>query len=194
MSTTALKKTKLAMVDLDNTLVFTMRANYEAYKRALGEHGFDFTFEQYAGDCDGKSYRSFLPGLVGGSAELTEAVHDRKIELYPECLTLAELNVPLADILRALRNEYYIALVTTATRRNVERILEHFELTELFDAVVTNEDVLHSKPDPYCYNMVIERFGVDRRSCIIFEDSPTGIAAACASGCQTFCVKGGDRL
>ena len=182
------------MVDLDNTLVFTMKANYAAYKRALNEHGYDFTLEQYARDCDGKSYRSFLPGLVGGSAELAEAVHDRKIELYPECMTLAELNAPLADILRALKGEYYIALVTTATRRNVERILEHFALTELFDAVVTNEDVLHSKPDPYCYNMVIERFGVDRRNCIIFEDSSTGIAAALASGCQTFCVKGGGRL
>ena len=194
MSATALKKSKLAMVDLDNTLVFTMKANYAAYKRALNEHGYDFTLEQYARDCDGKSYRSFLPGLVGGSAELAEAVHDRKIELYPECMTLAELNAPLTDILRALKGEYYIALVTTATRRNVERILEHFALTELFDAVVTNEDVLHSKPDPFCYNMVIERFGVERRNCIIFEDSPTGIAAALASGCQTFCVKGGGRL
>lgn len=194
MSATALKKSKLAMVDLDNTLVFTMKANYAAYKRALNEHGYDFTLEQYARDCDGKSYRSFLPGLVGGSAELAEAVHDRKIELYPECMTLAELNAPLADILRALKGEYYIALVTTATRRNVERILEHFALTELFDAVVTNEDVLHSKPDPFCYNMVIERFGVERRNCIIFEDSSTGIAAALASGCQTFCVKGGGRL
>ena len=194
MSATALKTSKLAMVDLDNTLVFTMKANYAAYKRALNEHGYDFTLEQYARDCDGKSYRSFLPGLVGGSTELAEAVHDRKIELYPECMTLAELNAPLADILRALKGEYYIALVTTATRRNVERILEHFALTELFDAVVTNEDVLHSKPDPYCYNMVIERFGVERRNCIIFEDSSTGIAAALASGCQTFCVKGGGRL
>ena len=46
MSATALKKSKLAMVDLDNTLVFTMKANYAAYKRALNEHGFDFTFEQ----------------------------------------------------------------------------------------------------------------------------------------------------
>ena len=33
------------MVDLDNTLVFTMNANFEAYKRALNEHGFDLTKE-----------------------------------------------------------------------------------------------------------------------------------------------------
>ena len=182
------------MVDLDNTLVFTMNANFEAYKRALNEHGIDLTPEHYANCCDGKSYRDFLPALVGGSAELTEAIHERKIELYADCLKSAELNRPLVDILRALKSEYYIALVTTATRRNVERILEHFSLAELFVAVVTQEDVLHAKPDPFCYNMVIERFGVDRSRCIIFEDSASGVAAALASGCQAFCVRKGAAL
>ena len=67
-------------------------------------------------------------------------------------------------------------------------------LHELFDAVVTQEDVLHAKPDPFCYNMVIERFGVDRSRCIIFEDSASGVAAALASGCQAFCVRKGAAL
>ena len=181
------------MVDLDNTLVFTMKVNYESYKRALNEYGFDLTLEHYANNCDGKNYRDFLPDLVGGIPELVEAVHERKIELYRQCLDLAEVNAPLVDILRALKGEYYIAVVTTATRRNVERILAHFQLAELFDAVVTQEDVLYSKPDPFCYNMVIERFGVERSHCIIFEDSETGIVAARASGCQTFCVKKGAK-
>ena len=57
MSTPALKKTKLLMVDLDNTLVFTMKANFEAYRRALNEYGFDLTLEHYAHHCDGKSLR-----------------------------------------------------------------------------------------------------------------------------------------
>ena len=61
-------------------------------------------------------------------------------------------------------------------------------LHELFDTVVTQGDVLRSKPDPFCYSMVIERFGVDLSRCIIFEDSASGIAAALASGCQAFCV------
>ena len=54
MSTTALKKTKLAMVDLDNTLVFTMNANFEAYKRALNERGIDLTPEHFPHTADGR--------------------------------------------------------------------------------------------------------------------------------------------
>ena len=37
----------------------------------------------------------------------------------------------------------------------------------------------------------IERCGVERADCLIFEDSASGIAAALASGCQTLCVKRG---
>ena len=51
-----------------------------------------------------------------------------------------------------------------------------------------------AKPDPFCYNMVIERFGVDRSRCIIFEDSASGVAAALASGCQTLRVRKGAAL
>ena len=186
------KKTKLAMVDLDNTLVFTMAANALAYARALAEYGFTLTPEDYAKRCDGRAYRDFLPELMGADSPYIEAVHERKIALYGECLTAAELNAPLLDVLRGLKDTYLLALVTTASRRNVEAVLARFGLTELFDVVVTQEDVRRAKPDPACYNDLIERLGVDRKDCLIFEDSASGVAAALASGCQTLVVKRGN--
>ena len=192
MSTTGLKKNKLAMVDLDGTLVFTLDANFLAYKTALTERGFDLDRDSYVRHCDGHSYRDFLPALTGGDSAAAEAVHARKSELYVQCLKSARVNGPLVDILRAIKGEYYIALVTTASRVNADGILRHFGLAALFDAVVTQEDVRISKPDPGCYNDVIARFGVPRENCIIFEDSSSGIAAALASGCITYAVKHGD--
>lgn len=191
MCTDGLKKTKLAMVDLDNTLVFTMEANALAYARALKEYGCTLTREDYAKRCDGRAYRDFLPEIMGADSPYIEAVHERKIALYGECLTEAEPNWALLDILRGLRGSYILALVTTASRRNVEAVLKRFELTELFDIVVTQEDVRRAKPDPACYNDLIEKLGVERSDCIIFEDSGSGVAAALASGCQTMVVKRG---
>ena len=184
-------KHKLAMVDLDNTLVFTMEANALAYRRALAEYGFALSKEDYASRCDGRAYRDFLPEIMGADSPFIEAVHERKIALYGECLTAAEPNRPLLDILRAIKPDYILALVTTASRRNVEAVLERFELTALFDLVVTQEDVRRAKPDPACYNDLIERLGVDRADCVIFEDSASGVQAALASGCQTLVVKRG---
>ena len=187
-----MNKHKLAMVDLDGTLVFTRAANHLAYARAMAEHGFALSAQDYAERCDGRAYRDFLPEFVGDDPALIEAIHDRKIALYGECLTAARVNGPLVDILRALKPEYLLALVTTASRANVENVLRCFGLDSLFDLVVTQEDVTAAKPDPACYNAVIARCGVRREDCIIFEDSASGIAAALASGCQTLCVRGGE--
>ena len=60
MSTAGLNKHKLAMVDLDGTLVFTLEANALAYARALAEYGFTLTREDYAARCDGRAYRAWL--------------------------------------------------------------------------------------------------------------------------------------
>ena len=191
MSTAGLNKHKLAMVDLDGTLVFTLEANALAYARALAEYGFTLTREDYAAHCDGRAYRDFLPEIMGADSPYIEAVHDRKIALYGECLTAAEPNGPLLDILRGLKESWILALVTTASRRNVESVLACFGLTELFDVIVTQEDVRRAKPDPACYNDLIERLGVRREDCLIFEDSASGVAAALASGCQTLVVRRG---
>ena len=194
MSMTGLKKHKLAMVDLDGTLVFTQRANHLAYQTALAEQGFSLSYEQYVHHCDGRAYRDFLPEIMGQGHPAIESVHDRKIELYAECLKSAQVNERLVDILRALKSEYTLALVTTASRKNVDAILRYFALASLFDIVVTQEDVTAAKPDPVCYNAVIEACGVSRENCLIFEDSASGIAAGLASGCQTLCIKRGDDL
>lgn len=191
---TGLKKHKLAMVDLDGTLVFTQRANHLAYQAALREQGFTLSYEQYVNRCDGRAYRDFLPEIMGEGNPAMESVHDRKIALYADCLKSAEVNERLVDILRAIREEYILALVTTASRKNVDAILHHFALAELFDLIFTQEDVMAAKPDPACYNEVIRRCGVRREDCLIFEDSASGIAAGLASGCQTLCVKRGDGV
>ena len=175
MSTAGLNKHKLAMVDLDGTLVFTLEANALAYARALAEYGFTLTREDYAARCDGRAYRDFLPEIMGADSPYIEAVHDRKIALYGECLTAAEPNGPLLDILRGLKESWILALVTTASRRNVENVLARFGLTELFDVIVTQEDVRRAKPDPACYNDLIERLGVRREDGAVMEGKESAL-------------------
>ncbi len=188
-----MNKNKLAMADLDGTLIFTEEANFSAYRQALEEAGFPFSRELWRTRCEGRSYRDFLPEIMGAGHPAIEQVHQRKIELYPSCLTKAEVNQPLLDILEALRPAYILALVTTASRVNAEAVLVHFDLAEFFDHVVTQEDVHVPKPDPSCYNDLITKLEIPRENCIIFEDSASGVAAAVASGCQTLCVRRGRK-
>jgi HAD superfamily hydrolase (TIGR01509 family) len=55
--------------------------------------------------------------------------------------------------------------------------------------VVAGDDVEHGKPHPEAYLTAAARLGVPIESCVAIEDSPTGIAAALASGARTLGVE-----
>jgi HAD superfamily hydrolase (TIGR01509 family) len=59
---------------------------------------------------------------------------------------------------------------------------KHPEFKSLFDAILTSEDFERSKPDPDCYLKAAERFGVEPKNCVVFEDSFNGLKSGRAAG------------
>jgi HAD superfamily hydrolase (TIGR01509 family) len=78
-----------------------------------------------------------------------------------------------------------LALVSNSRRRFVESAIVSAGLAELFDAIVTAEDVARPKPAPDAYLAAARELGVEPAACVILEDSPTGLAAARATGALT---------
>ena len=73
-----------------------------------------------------------------------------------------------------------------ATSSNCDKMAclyaRHPEIKNLVTTVLTGEDARRSKPSPDCYLAAAERLGADISKCIVFEDSPNGLAAGRASG------------
>lgn len=184
---------KLAAVDLDGTLIDTLKVNAESYRLALQEKNISFSDEEFRKICFGRHYLDFLPDLMGKttSAEDIEYIHERKKEFYPSCVGYGKVNTALTDILSALRatGEWNTAVVTTGSRKNAYDILNAFGCTDLFDLVVTSADVKKNKPDPEGYLKAMEYFGVSPENTLIFEDSGTGLTAAMASGARVFRIE-----
>lgn len=180
---------KLIIVDMDGTLFDTKDVNYHAYRQALAEHGFNLDYDYYRDFCNGRHYTQFLPQITTEDKQILAAIHARKKALYPAFLSKARPNEHLIGILRALRGEYKSALVTTASRANCSDILNHFQLTDLFDLVLTHDDIIHSKPDPEGFLKAMAYFDATAEETVIFEDSDVGLEAAkrtSASYYQTF--------
>jgi HAD superfamily hydrolase (TIGR01509 family) len=74
-----------------------------------------------------------------------------------------------------------VAIVTSCTRRLAVARLEALDLP-VPDVLVTVDDVAAGKPDPEGYRAAAERLGVAPRDCLVFEDSPAGIAAGRSAG------------
>lgn len=74
------------------------------------------------------------------------------------------------------------AVVTSSNQPKMQAVYQHHpEFRGLFDAILTSEDFERSKPDPDCYLKAAERFGVEPKDCVVFEDSFNGLKSGRAA-------------
>ncbi|MCK6471089.1 MAG: HAD family phosphatase [Planctomycetes bacterium] len=109
----------------------------------------------------------------------------------PEPLPGAKEMLDAADQLKAPRG-----LVSSTIYPQVERtmkvVLAHLKrgggLDAHFGAVVTGDRVKNIKPAPDPYLQAAEGLGVAPGECLVFEDSPAGVASARAAGCKVCAI------
>src|SRR6187549_898194 len=81
------------------------------------------------------------------------------------------------------------AIVTSAPRALAEVRLRAVNLP-IPEVMITAEDVKRGKPDPQGFLLGAQRLGVRIGECLVFEDSPAGVAAAKAAGADVAIVGG----
>ena len=174
---------KLLIVDLDGTLFDTKDVNYYAYKEAILPYGYNLEYQYYCEFCNGRHYTDFLPQVTTTNKTILSAIHNAKKKAYSKYLNKAVLNRGLVDIIKALRKSgYKTAVVTTASKENCKEILDVFNITDIFDLVLTHDDIETVKPDPEGFLKAMQYFKAEPKETIIFEDSDVGIEAAKRSG------------
>ena len=76
------------------------------------------------------------------------------------------------------------AVASNAEPANVDFLLDRSGLRSYFQVVLDGHQVSHPKPSPEIYLLAAERLGVPAAGCVVFEDSPSGVAAGIAAGMQ----------
>ena len=80
------------------------------------------------------------------------------------------------------------AVATSSRNPHAQHHLGAAGLLDLFETVVTRDDVVNPKPHPEPYLTAARRLGVDPLHCLALEDSHSGVRAAHAAGMQTVMV------
>ena len=176
---------KAVCFDLDGVLTDTERLGGKTMNMACSRQGFSLTESQWL-------------NLVGTSSEHTmdmirswhPSVDTRLLMQDWTDITfdwVEKRGVPekkgAGYVLRHLRERgYKTALCTSNAAPVVSRYLSLLSWTDLFDTVVTSEDVSFCKPSPDIYILAASRLGVNPSSCAGIEDSPSGLAAVKAAG------------
>ena len=177
--------------DLDGTLIDSMPAHFQAWCEALTQAGAPDVFPEdvfYA---------------MGGrpTKDIVEEINrENKLNLDPGAVAFAKKNAFLKlldqvtlndDVIayaRSWRGKVPMAIATGGSRRVVEKTLLTLDLSDLFDEVVTADDVKVGKPDPEVFLLAAEKLGVDPTKCVAFEDAVPGILSAQAAGMKVITV------
>lgn len=180
--------------DMDGTLVDSEPYAERAWEDFLREHGHEL-HDRVLG-------RMFGLRLLEGAAVVKEAYGlDLTVEAIAEMqdeLRLAALKgnleaMPGAGALIAFTRAagLRLALATSSLRHHADLSLAETELAGLFDAEVTGDEVRHGKPAPDIFLLASDRLGVGPERCVVFEDSPAGVAAALAANMRCLWVPSG---
>ncbi|MDB5167599.1 MAG: phosphatase [Candidatus Saccharibacteria bacterium] len=117
--------------------------------------------------------------------EITYLV-ERGRKRYMEFLDTLE-EIPIIDgvreLLTSLQNAHYrIGLASSANPKRIAFFLDKLQLTDIFEVVVSGDDVEHGKPAPDCYQLAAKKLGVDPKDCVVIEDATFGVRAAKSAG------------
>lgn len=101
-------------------------------------------------------------------------------------------NLPLlpgvGDFIEKARKMAHLALCTSSKRAKMEAFLPHLGLADVFDWVVTQEDVERIKPHPDPYCKVLQWAEVEPSEALILEDSHNGLQAGNAASIDVYIV------
>ncbi|HLK30940.1 MAG TPA: HAD family phosphatase [Puia sp.] len=132
--------------------------NSELFKRVFGDNHFtDEEMNHWSMEKEKRYQQNFLP-------------HLKLIKGLDEFLKEAKLK------------HIKTAIGSAAIPFNINFVLDNLHIHDYFDAVVSADDVVISKPHPETYLKAAHLLGEVPEDCVVFEDAPKGVEAAANAG------------
>jgi len=184
---------RAVVFDLDGVLVDSEELNVGSALEALRALG-HAPDPREAARIVGRHPADYLPEL-GSRLGMSEDDVRRALRIQTEIYVRlwgekARLREGAREVLARLHGRgFRLGLATSAGRRHVDACLDRFGLGDVFEVVLTKDDVSRRKPDPEVYVACLARFGLSRGELVVVEDSIHGVRAARAAGVRCVAIR-----
>jgi beta-phosphoglucomutase len=180
---------KAFLFDLNGTMINDMQYHIDAWHKILNNLGADISLEETKNQCYGKN-NDLLERVFPGRFSLKEM---NKISLEKE-VAYQKTYLPHLKLIDGLqrfleeakKQNIKMAIGSAAIMFNIDFVLNNLKIRQYFDAIVSADDVVNSKPDGETYEKCAAALGVRPYECIVFEDVPKGVESA--ANADALCV------
>ena len=188
-------KIKAVLFDLDGVLVDATEWHYEALNRALKLFGYSISRYEHLTTYNGLPTRKKLEmlslekGLPRGLHAMLNRIKQKytQEEVLTRCTPFFEKEFMLNQL---KREGYRLGVCSNSIRDSVHLMLQASGILNLFDVLVSNEDVAKPKPDPEMYLKACAELQLAPEETVMVEDAGYGVEAARAAGGHVCVVSG----
>jgi beta-phosphoglucomutase len=172
--------------DMDGVLIDSEPAHKLAKELAFARFGVTLpgqVYEEYKGKPDETMIDEVVASLSGFNIDAQELLCLKHLEFE----SLEHLAVPIEgakEFVNWAKDNFRIALATSATPRNRLAALHLLGLSDSFDFVVDASGFSRPKPAPEIFQNAARGLRADPAECLVIEDSLNGVVAGKAAGCQ----------
>lgn len=186
---------KIAVFDLDGTLIHTAPDLLDALNHSLAGDGLDIVAAEGFGRALGSGGRVMIETAHRAqnrqlTPEALERLYDAFLQHYAG--NIPGKSLPFPGVLDALDRldaaGYLLAICTNKTQALALKLIEGLQLRERFSAICGVDTFLHCKPDPRHLLETIGMANGDPERAVMVGDSRTDIDTAKAAGIPVIAV------
>ncbi|HEX8460876.1 MAG TPA: HAD family phosphatase [Segetibacter sp.] len=178
---------KAILFDLNGTMIDDMHYHTQAWFNIINNDlGANLTWQQVEKEMYGKN-AEVLTRVFGSDRFSQDKINQLSIEKekrYQEAFfPKLKLIDGLDKFLQAAKaKNIQMAIASAAIPSNIRFVIDNLNISHLFGAIVSADDVETSKPHPETFLKAAELLGVAPAECIVFEDAPKGVESAMNAG------------
>src|SRR5262245_18720207 len=167
-----------------------MPLHWRAWQVVLERHGLHFAEERFysLGGVPSRDILKMLSQEQGVALDHLAVSREKEAEYLPLVAQMEPINT-VVGIARENHGKIPMAVASGGTLRVIELVLAHLGIRQLFDAIVTSEDVVNQKPAPDIFLEAARRIGVPPQFCRAYEDTEVGMEAIRAAGMEAVDVR-----
>jgi beta-phosphoglucomutase len=187
-----MRKLEAVLFDMDGVLLDSEAFICAAGIEMFSEKGYRVSREDFT-EFTGMGENRYLGGVAGKHGIPFDLEKDkaRTYEIYARLVKGKLTLLPGARefVERCRKRGLKIALASSADRIKVDINLEETGLQhELFQAIVSGEDIEHKKPAPDIFVRAAQLLQINPSHCLVVEDAISGVASGKAAGCRVLAL------